>query len=161
MKDNHVRYLRRCIEISRLAREHGNTPFGALLVGPDGSVLMEQENVEITERRCTGHAEAALMERASRQFEHSFLWSCTLYTTFEPCAMCAGAIYWGNVGQVVYAASESSLLTLTGSHEQNPTLDLPCRSIFAKGQKPIEVIGPFPDLEAETIAVHEGYWSQK
>ncbi len=54
--------------------------------------------------------------------------------------------------------TERRLLELTGSNEQNPTFDLPCRKIFAAGQKPIEVVGPFPELEAEAAAVHEGYW---
>ena len=47
------------------------------------------------------------------------------------------------------AMTERRLLELTGSNEQNPTFDLPCRKIFAAGQKPIEVVGPFPELEAE------------
>ncbi|GGG76279.1 nucleoside deaminase [Paenibacillus radicis (ex Gao et al. 2016)] len=157
-RDSDQHYLRRCIELSRSARENGNTPFGAILVGPEGDILLEQENVELTERRCTGHAETALMEKASHQYPHSYLWQCTLYTTFEPCAMCAGAIYWGNVGRVVYASTEEALLKLTGSHEQNPTFNLPCRDIFARGQKAIKVAGPFPELEAETVAVHDNYW---
>ncbi|MUT68029.1 nucleoside deaminase [Paenibacillus sp. NEAU-GSW1] len=157
--NSHEHYLKRSIEVSKSSRANGNTPFGAILVGPDGEILLEQENVEITEHRCTGHAETALMERASQRFEHDYLWNCTLYTTFEPCAMCSGAIYWGNVGRVVYAATEEALLKLTGSHEQNPTFNLPCRDIFAKGQKPIEVIGPFPELEAEAAAVHDNYWT--
>ena len=45
---NHTDYLRRAIEVSKSAREHGNTPFGAILVGPDGEILLEQENIEIT-----------------------------------------------------------------------------------------------------------------
>ncbi|NIK66632.1 nucleoside deaminase [Paenibacillus sp. BK720] len=158
MKQDHTYYLKYCIEVSRRSRENGNTPFGAILVNEEGEIVLEQENVEITERRCTGHAETALMEKASRQYEHHDLWSYTLYTTFEPCAMCSGSIYWGNVGKVVYAATEEALLKLTGDHEQNPTFNLPCRDIFAKGQKPIEVVGPFPELEEEVVAVHKGYW---
>ncbi|QAY66795.1 nucleoside deaminase [Paenibacillus protaetiae] len=157
-KRDHLYYLRRSIEVSRLARESGNTPFGAVLVNAEGLIVLEQGNVELTEHRCTGHAETALMEKASRLFTPAELWECTLYTTFEPCAMCSGAIYWGNVGRVVYAASEHALLRLTGDHPQNPTFDLPCREIFARGQKPIEVLGPFPELEAEAVSVHDGYW---
>lgn len=156
LNDRH--YLQQAILLSRQSRNHGNTPFGALLVSPDGKILLEQENVEITEAKCTGHAETTLMEKASKQFSKEFLWQCTLYTTAEPCAMCAGAIYWGNVGRVVYGISEKRLLSLTGDNEQNPTFDLPCRDVFARGQKAIEVVGPFPDLEHEIVAVHEGYW---
>ena len=153
-----VALLKRTIEVSRRSREHGNTPFGAILVSPEGEVLLEQENVEIDTHKCTGHAETQLMERASQQYDKAYLWDCSLYTSAEPCSMCSGAIYWGNVGRVVYAMTERRLLELTGSNEQNPTFDLPCRKIFAAGQKPIEVVGPFPELEAEAAVVHEGSW---
>ena len=89
---SHADYLRRAIEVSRRSREHGNTPFGAVLVDADGTVLMEQENIEITERICTGHAEATLAARASQEYDKAFLWGCTLYTTAEPCAMCSGSM---------------------------------------------------------------------
>ena len=154
----HEEYLRRCIEISKESRAHGNTPFGALLVDKDGNILMEQENIEISEKTCTGHAECTLAQRASHEYSRDFLWDCTLYTTAEPCAMCAGAIYWANIGRVVYGMTERRLLELTGSNEQNPTFDLPCRDVFARGQKDITVIGPFPEVEVEAAAVHEGYW---
>ena len=72
--------------------------------------------------------------------------------------MCAGAIYWANIGRVVYGMTERRLLELTGSNEQNPTLDLPCRDVFAKGQKAIEVVGPVEAVEVEAAKVHEGYW---
>ncbi|AEI40021.1 nucleoside deaminase [Paenibacillus mucilaginosus] len=157
-REKHIPYLRRCVELSLLARESGNTPFGALLAGPDGTILLEQGNIEITGRNCTGHAERTLMEAASKRFSRQELWNCTLYTSAEPCAMCAGSIYWGNVGRVVYGISEKHLAELTGEDEQNPTLDLPCREVFSRGRKPIEVIGPFPEVEEETAAAHAGYW---
>lgn len=157
-REKDVALLERAIEVSRASREHGNTPFGAILVSPSGDVLLEQENVEIGTHKCTGHAETQLMEHASQLYDRDYLWDCSLYASAEPCSMCAGAIYWGNVGRVVYAMTERRLLELTGSNEQNPTFDLPCRRVFAAGQKPIEVVGPFPELEARAAAVHEGYW---
>lgn len=158
MYQSHEFYLQRAIEISREARAAGNTPFGALLVDKDGNIVLEQGNIEITAKRCTGHAECTLADHASHEFDKDFLWGCTLYTTAEPCSMCSGAIYWANIGRVVYAMTERRLLELTGSNEQNPTFDLPCRDIFAKGQKNIEIVGPFPALEAEAAEVHRGYW---
>lgn len=158
MYQSHEFYLRRCIEISKESRAHGNTPFGALLVDKDGNILMEQENIEITDKVCTGHAEATLAARASHEYSRDFLWNCTLYTTAEPCSMCAGAIYWANIGRVVYGMTEKRLLELTGSNEQNPTFDLPCREVFSHGQKDIQVLGPFPEVEVEAAKVHEGYW---
>ena len=71
-----VALLRRAIDVSRRSREHGNTPFGAILVSPEGEVLLEQENVEIETHKCTGHAETQLMERASQKYDKAFLWDC-------------------------------------------------------------------------------------
>jgi len=156
---SHEEYLRRAVEVSRSSRARGNTPFGAILVDKTGNIVMEQENIEITEKICTGHAEATLAARASHEYDRDFLKDCALYTTAEPCAMCAGAIYWAGIGTVVYAMTERRLLELTGSNEQNPTFDLPCRDVFSKGQKDIKVLGPFPEVEAEAAQVHEGYWN--
>lgn len=157
-RKSHEEYLKRAIQVSRDSRGHGNTPFGAILVDGEGNIVMEQENIEITEKICTGHAEATLAARASHEYSRDFLKDCTLYTTAEPCAMCSGAIYWAGIGTVAYAMTERRLLELTGSNEQNPTFDLPCRDVFSKGQKDIKVIGPFPALEVEAAQVHEGYW---
>ena len=155
---DHIRFLKRAIEVSRESREHGNTPFGAILVDGEGNILMEQGNVEITENICTGHAETTLAARASHKYTKDFLWNCTLYTTAEPCAMCAGAIYWANIGNVVYGMTERQLLSMTGSNEINPTFDLPCRNVFSCGQKEIKVTGPIDEVVAEAAKVHEGYW---
>lgn len=156
--DEHIKYLKIAIEVSKRSKEHGNTPFGAILVDDKGNILLEQENEEITEHKCTGHAETMLCEKASKLYSKDFLWNCTLYTTAEPCSMCSGAIYWANIGKVVYAMTEKHLLSLTGDNAQNPTFDLSCRKIFAAGQKPIEVLGPFPEVEEEAAEVHKGYW---
>ena len=73
--------------------------------------------------------------------------------------MCAGAIYWAGIGRVVYGMTEKDLLAQTGADPQNPTFDLPCRVVFARGQKAIEVVGPFPELVEEITDVHRGYWN--
>lgn len=156
----HEDYIRRCIEISEEAVANGNNPFGALLIDKEGSIIIESGNVEITERDCTGHAETTVMKIASKNYSKEFLWECTLYTTAEPCCMCTGAIYWGNVGNIVYGISEAKLLELTGSNEINPTFDVPCRDIIAKGQKDIKVTGPIADkvLQEEIVKIHRGFW---
>ena len=70
--------------------------------------------------------------------------------------MCAGAIYWAGIGRVVYGLSEHRLKAITGAHLENPTLDLPCRTVFAAGQRQVEVIGPL--LEDEAAVLHEDFW---
>jgi tRNA(Arg) A34 adenosine deaminase TadA len=152
----HEKFLRRSFEVARRAQSNGNHPFGAILVGAEGAVLLEAENGYLPDRDMTAHAERLLATRASRQFDPKFLAACTLYTSTEPCAMCAGAIYWVGIGRVVYGLSERRLKAMTGAHDENPTLDLPCRTIFAAGQRSIEVIGPL--LEDEAAAIHSGAW---
>jgi tRNA(Arg) A34 adenosine deaminase TadA len=70
--------------------------------------------------------------------------------------MCAGAIYWAGISRVVFGLRESELRALTGANPMNPTLALGCREVFARGQRPIEVIGPV--LEDEARSVHDGFW---
>lgn len=152
----HERHLRHAIELARRSRTNGNHPFAATLVGPDGALLMEQENGADTGDR-TAHAERALMSRASVKYSANFLAGCTMYASAEPCAMCAGASYWVGVGRVVYGLSEKDLKALIGPHPENLTMDLPSRVVFEAGQRKIDVIGPL--LEAESRAVHDGFWT--
>jgi tRNA(Arg) A34 adenosine deaminase TadA len=154
----HITHLRTAIGVAQRARDHGNHPFGALLVDENNVVLLEAENTVNTERDCTGHAETNLMRLASQRFDRATLAGCTLYTSTEPCAMCAGAIHWGGVGRVVYALSEAGLYTLSsdGSHPDNETMRLPCRELFAHCGRPVAVIGPL--IEDEATLVHAGFW---
>jgi tRNA(Arg) A34 adenosine deaminase TadA len=153
---DHEAFLRKSFDVARRARTHGNHPFGAILVGPDGAVLIERENGYLPDRDMTAHAERLLATEASRTIAPETLAHCTLYSSAEPCAMCAGAIYWAGIGRVVFALSERRLMALTGDHAENPTLDLPCRTVFAAGQRAVEVIGPL--LEDEAAALHAGIW---
>jgi tRNA(Arg) A34 adenosine deaminase TadA len=72
--------------------------------------------------------------------------------------MCAGTQYWAGIGRLVYGMTERELLALTGAHPENPTLDLPCREVFARGQRAIEVIGPVPAATPEIAALHRDFW---
>lgn len=152
-----LHHLRQANEVARAAMQAGHHPFGALLVAPDGeTVWLQQRNVDTV-----NHAEAVLAREAARRHAPALLWHCTLVTTVEPCAMCAGTIYWAHIGRVVYGLSERALLEHTGAHPQNPTLDLPCREVFRRGQKAIDVIGPVPQVEDEIAALHRGFWTPR
>ena len=149
-----VQALRRANAVAQRALDEGHHPFGAVLVAADGAtVLLEQGNVD-----SVNHAEAVLAREAARRFDPATLWGCTLVTTVEPCAMCAGTQYWAHIGRLVYGMSERRLLEMTGNHDENPTLDLPCREVFARGQKAIEVLGPVPEVEEEIAALHRAFW---
>src|ERR1700674_607238 len=156
--EHDLAFLRQAIELARAARAHGAHPFGALIVDEDGQVIVTARNNAVRPKgEPTQHAERLACTKAAKLFSDEALAKSTLYTSTEPCAMCAGAIYWTGIGRVVFALPETGLLRYTGSHEQNPTLDLPCREVFARGQKQIIVAGPF--LEDEAGKVHEGFWT--
>jgi tRNA(Arg) A34 adenosine deaminase TadA len=153
-----IQHLRTAIEVAQAARQRGNHPFGAILVDETNQVLLRAENTVITERDCTGHAETNLMRLASQRFSPEQLERCTLYTSTEPCAMCAAAIHWGNVRRVVYALSASSLYEIVGPSPDH--LMLPCDEVFSRTARRIEVLGPAVELEQEARAVHEGFWTR-
>jgi tRNA(Arg) A34 adenosine deaminase TadA len=149
-------FLRRSFDVARRAVTHGNHPFGAILVDRDRKVLIETENGYMPAHDGTAHAERLLATLACTTLSPDILASATLYSSAEPCAMCAGAVYWAGIGRLVYGLSEHRLRAVTGNHPENPTLDLPCRKVFERGQRPTEVIGPM--LEDEAEAVHAGAW---
>jgi tRNA(Arg) A34 adenosine deaminase TadA len=153
---SHEQLLLQAVEIASDARAHGNHPFGALLADDDGRVLCTAENTVVTGPDATGHAETNLVRLASASYSADELGRTTLYSTTEPCAMCAGAIYWSGIGAVVYALAETTLYELVGEDPQNPTLVMPCRLVFAAGRRPVRVVGPFELEEARDL--HAGFW---
>jgi tRNA(Arg) A34 adenosine deaminase TadA len=154
--DQMLAHLRAADAVAREAAAHGHHPFGAVLVGPDDRVLMRQGNLDTLR-----HAETELCRRAAAAYPPPFLWGCTLVSTFEPCAMCAGALYWANIGRLIFGVEETKLLALTGAHAENPTMSISSRTVLGSGQKPIEVHGPFPEIEDELIAPHRTFWQSR
>jgi tRNA(Arg) A34 adenosine deaminase TadA len=155
MEEIDRKFIRVAIEVAQSARENGNHPFGAVLVDEQGQLLIEAENTVVTDKDITGHAELNLMRKASKRYARDFLQKCTLYTSTEPCPMCAGAIILGNVRRVVFGLSEEGLYEMAGVDSEE-VLYLPSRELFAKGKKSIEVVGPI--LEDEARKVHENFW---
>lgn len=159
LSEQDTRFLRQCIALSRRVRDSGKHPFAALVVDASGQVVAEAGNDSLPpDGDPTRHAELVAAGIAARKLSPEQLAGATLYTSAEPCAMCAGAIYWCGIGRVVYALSEHKLLGLTGDHPENPTFALPCREVFARGQRPIEVSGPH--LEDEAAEPHHGFWKR-
>lgn len=146
--------LRRANKVAARALEQGHHPFGAILVAADHeTVLLEQGNIN-----AVNHAESTLARLASEKFTAAELWTMTLYSTAEPCVMCAGTQYWANIGRLVYGMSERQLLDLTGNSSDNPTLDVPSRYVFSRGQKAIQVWGPIDEVVDEIAQLHKTFW---
>ena len=154
-RDRMIALIRAANAVAIDAAAHGHHPFGAVLAGPDGRILMRQGNISTVR-----HAETELARRAADAYPPEFLWTCTLVSTGEPCAMCTGTLYWANIGRLVYGFEESKLLALTGNHPENPTLSLRSGIVLASGQKNIAVFGPFPEIEDELLAPHRDFWKR-
>ncbi len=151
--------LREAIGLAAAARAAGRHPFGALVVAADGRVLGRAGNESAAGDDPTAHAETTAIRRAAAAHGTAALGGGALVTSAEPCAMCAGAAYWAGLSRVVYGLSERRLRTITGAHPENPTLDLPCRDVFASGQREVTVVGPL--IEDEAAAVHAGFWDRR
>lgn len=145
------RYVRAAIAEAEAARENGNPPFGAVLVAADGAVLGRGRNTEGRTGDCTGHAETNLVRDASQQYDTERLRSATLYASTEPCAMCAGAVFWARIGRVVFGLRAERHYEMKG--ESGRQLRLTCREVLDRGNHEVEVVGPV--LEDEAAAVFE------
>jgi tRNA(adenine34) deaminase len=141
--------MREVFAIARRARAHGNRPFGALLIAGNGAVLAAAENSQITDEQVLAHAEMNLLQRAVRDFTPDVLAGSTLYTSAEPCAMCAGAIFWSGVSRLVFGLSGDRLHKLSGFSPH--MLVASARDILTRAGRQVEIIGPVFEAEAESI----------
>lgn len=149
----HDTFIRQAITLSNQAAANGDHPFGALLVHA-GNVLLEAVNTVHSDVDITAHAELSLVRLAWAKIDHNLLANCILYTSTEPCAMCAGGIYWAGIQTVVFGCSAKRLNAIVGGEGG---LNLPCAEVFSRGKQPnVTVIGPI--LEDEAIQPHLAYW---
>jgi tRNA(Arg) A34 adenosine deaminase TadA len=128
MTDDDERFLRRAVELAVAGRAAGDAPFGSLLVGPDGAVLAEDHNTVLSDGDITAHPELKLARWAARELDPATAAATTLYTSCQPCGMCAGAIDRSGLGRVVFALSNEQLEDLKPSggfphvHQDGPAL---------------------------------------
>lgn len=109
MKTNqHIYFLNYCYDLAFQAITDGNHPFAAIIV-IDNAIVLTQKNRVNTEYDFTAHAELLLVRRARKNFTQQELSKAVLYTSTEPCAMCAGAIYWSGIKNIVFGCSTEQL----------------------------------------------------
>jgi len=111
-------FMTQAIALSKLAVEHGNEPFGAVLV-KDGEVVYTNENQIYTRHDPTFHGELGLIRRFCEETGITDLREYTLYSSCEPCFMCSGAMVWVKLGRLVYGASNDDLETILGNEGCN------------------------------------------
>jgi tRNA(Arg) A34 adenosine deaminase TadA len=141
MTEADERNLRRAIELAAEARAAGDMPFGSLLVGPDGDVLAEDRNTVLTEQDITAHPELKMARWAARRLEPETARQTTMYTSCQPCPMCAGAIARSGLGRVVFALSGEQLQELRPPGAVSPdAAQVPYEgpALFEEARVPIE-----------------------
>ena len=142
----HEQWMRAVIDVARNARAAGNRPFGAILVSGDGRLLAEAGNSQLTDKQVLAHAEMVLLSEANLRIEADVMRNATIYTSAEPCAMCAGAIFWSGVGRLVFGLSGERLHELA---EHSPEiLVASARDVLAQAGRKVEVVGPILEDEA-------------
>ena len=156
MNDEDREFIRKAIQVAQRSKQNGNLPFACILVDDKGNVILEGENSVITDKDSLAHAEINLIRQASGKFEKEFLNQCTIYTSGEPCALCAAAIFWGGIGRLVYGLSKDGFYQIAGKEDGATVLDIPCREILNRGGRDVQVEGPL--LEDEARVVHQGFW---
>lgn len=143
------RWLRVSFELARQAAARGDEAYGAVLVDAAGNALLEGQNSIVTDRDPTGHAEINLVRRVGR-LDPTVLAGATLYASTEPCAMCAGAVYWGGMARLVFGLSNARLYREI-LRDSGDALGLDCRSVLGAGTRAVEVRGPMLEDEAAAL----------
>ena len=145
-------FMKKAIELSKLAVEHGNEPFGAVLV-KDDQIVFTNENQIYTRHDPTFHGEAGLIREFCAQTGITDLHEYTLYSSCEPCFMCSGAMVWVKLRRLVYGASNTDLEHILGNSGCN------CSSMVFKNSfwKPQVTSGV---LRKESLAVLKEYFEK-
>lgn len=151
MKRTDEFFMARAIELAAAAVEHGNEPFGAVLV-KDGEIVFENENQIYTAHDPSFHAEAGLIRRFCAETAITDLSEYTLYSSCEPCFMCCGAMVWTKLGRLVYGASDIDLCSILGVQGAEC-----CKMVFEASGNAIEVLGGV--LRDESLALLRSYFS--
>lgn len=150
-KKSHYQYLNQCTELAQQAIKNGDHPFGAVLVLNDQVVCYAKNEVN-TNRDITAHAELMLLRKAQKTLTLAQIQKCILYTSTEPCAMCAGAIYWIGIKEIIYGCSTETLFSIV-----KDGLFISSKDIFDKGTRKIKVI----NLSNEVFSqIHRSFWKK-
>ncbi len=159
VSEQDARWLRYSFELAVRAREAGDQPFGAVLVGADGTMLMEQLNTRNLDRDLIAHAETNLVRKAVHLVRLEELGHCTLYASSEPCMMCAGVIAWSGIGTIVFGCSQRRLMSIPVPRPPRFRVPTDVRELLSGVQPPVTIRGPL--LEEEAMWPHEGYWASR
>ena len=143
-------YIDKALKLAYEAKEKGDNPFGSILVDEKGTILMEDENTQVTENDITGHPELKIAQRAAAKYDEDFLSKCTMYNSAEPCTMCTGAIYWSGIGRIVYGISKERLNEI--KNDGVGSIRYSIHELLENSGKNIKVVGPMTEMVDEVEA---------
>ncbi|TDT46551.1 tRNA(adenine34) deaminase [Maribacter spongiicola] len=98
-------FMKKALQEAEYAFEAGEVPVGAVIVVQD-RIIARAHNLTEKLNDVTAHAEMQAITSAANFLGGKYLKDCTLYVTLEPCQMCAGALYWSQIGKIVYGATD-------------------------------------------------------
>lgn len=101
-----MKYMEEAIEeANKGTKNEEGGPFGAIIVGPDGTIVSRGHNQVLSTNDPTAHAEIVAIRNACKSLNTKDLKDCTIYSTCEPCPMCLSAIIWSNIKTVYYGSN--------------------------------------------------------
>jgi tRNA(Arg) A34 adenosine deaminase TadA len=132
-----VAFLRRAIHLAATAITTGDDPYGSLLAGPQGTILIEAHNTVRRDNDITAHPELKLARWAARELDPDTAARTTMYTSCQPCGMCSSAIVRSGLGRVVYALSTEQWAELNPGFEW-PSVPSDGPALFDEARIPID-----------------------
>lgn len=152
MNEIDLKHLEHCVELAEKALEHGDEPFGSVLVSKEGKVLFKDHNHVATTGDNTQHPEFAIARWAALHMTPEERAKATVYTSGEHCPMCSAAHAWNGLGRIVYASSSKQLSEW--KQEMGNTY-APIKALSIQEVAPqLEVEGPVPELAEKVKELH-------
>lgn len=98
-------FMKRALQEAELAYDLGEVPVGAVIVS-NNTIIARAHNLTERLNDVTAHAEMQAITAAANYLGGKYLLNCSLYVTLEPCQMCAGALYWSQISNIIFAAPD-------------------------------------------------------
>ena len=140
------KFMRVAIKEAMLAKEKGDYAIGAVIVR-NNKIIVRGSNRARIDQDSTQHAEMVVIRKAFKKLNSRFLSSCVLYTTHEPCPMCAAGAIWARMDGIVFGATLQDMINYKNKKGNRKltwrTIDIPAKNILTKGEPRLKIIGKF------------------
>jgi tRNA(Arg) A34 adenosine deaminase TadA len=141
-------FMKEAIRQAELSAKKGEYAIGAVV--KNGKVIAKGDNRGFRDKDASAHAEVVAMRKASKKLKNKYLRDCILYTTNEPCCMCAGMALWAQIGGIVYGANIKDMEKDRLSWSKKQDL-IDCKTILKGYGRKIPVVGNFMRKECKAL----------